>query len=105
MPEVLVTCGGRVDIAHATESTGADFARLIASLTLWQQGDRRRAIAFVLDIERAAGRSRVDRRYQGHSAAEVESLPRIIASRPSEQASGAWFLPLEPSTGQSAARR
>lgn len=36
------------------------------------------AITFVLDLERKAGRSPVDRRYEKAYAADIESLPRII---------------------------
>ena len=36
------------------------------------------AIKFVLDLERAAGRSPRDRRYEAAFAADIESLPWII---------------------------
>lgn len=53
------------------------------------------AIAFVLDLERPAGRSPVDRRYEKAFAADIESLPRIIEVKAVGGSQRGWFLPLE----------
>ena len=36
------------------------------------------AIAFVMDLERKAGRARIDRRYEASYPADIESPPPII---------------------------
>lgn len=53
------------------------------------------AIAFVLDLERQAGRSPIDRRYEKAFAADIESLPRIIEVKAVGGSQRGWFLPLE----------
>jgi len=53
------------------------------------------AIAFVMDLERAAGRSPVDWRYEAAFAADIESLPRIIEVKAVGGSQRGWFLPLE----------
>lgn len=53
------------------------------------------AIAFVMDLERGAGRSPVDRRYEAAFAADIESLPRIIEVKAVGGSQRGWFLPLE----------
>ena len=53
------------------------------------------AIAFVLDLERAAGRVPVDRRYEAAFAADIESPPRIIEVKAVGGSQRGWFLPLE----------
>lgn len=53
------------------------------------------AIAFVMDLERAAGRNPVDRRYEAAFAADIESLPRIIEVKAVGGSQRGWFLPLE----------
>lgn len=53
------------------------------------------AIAFVMDLERDAGRNPVDRRYEAVFAADIESLPRIIEVKAVGRSQRGWFLPLE----------
>ena len=53
------------------------------------------AIAFVLDLERQAGRTPVDRRYEKAYAADIESLPRVIEVKAVGGSQRGWFLPLE----------
>jgi hypothetical protein len=53
------------------------------------------AIAFVMRLERDAGRTPVDRRYEAAFAADVESLPRIIEVKAVGGSQRGWFLPLE----------
>jgi hypothetical protein len=53
------------------------------------------AIAFVLDLERQAGRRPVDRRYEKTYAADIESLPRVIEVKAVGGSQRGWFLPLE----------
>jgi uncharacterized protein DUF3883 len=53
------------------------------------------AIAFVLDLERQAGRNPVDRRYEKAFAADIESMPRIIEVKAVGGSQRGWFLPLE----------
>ena len=53
------------------------------------------AIAFVMGLERAAGRNPVDRRYEAAFAADIESLPRIIEVKAVGGSQRGWFLPLE----------
>ena len=54
------------------------------------------AIAWVMDLERAAGRAPVDRRYERAFVADIESLPRIIEVKASYVRYRGWFLPLQP---------
>jgi hypothetical protein len=53
------------------------------------------AIAFVIGLERQAGRSPQDRRYEAAFAADIESLPRIIEVKAVGGSQRGWFLPLE----------
>lgn len=53
------------------------------------------AIAFVMDLERAAGRTPTDRRYEAAFAADIESLPRIIEVKAVGGSQRGWFLWLE----------
>lgn len=53
------------------------------------------AIAFVMDLERAAGRDPIDRRYEATFAADIESLPRIIEVKAVGGSQRGWFLSLE----------
>jgi Domain of unknown function (DUF3883) len=53
------------------------------------------AIAFVLDLERQAGRVPVDRRYEKAYAADIDSLPRVIEVKAVGDSQRGWFLPLE----------
>jgi hypothetical protein len=53
------------------------------------------AIAFVLELERQAGRSSVDRHYEKAFAADIESLPRIIEVKAVGGSQRGWFLPLQ----------
>jgi hypothetical protein len=53
------------------------------------------AIAFVIGLERKAGRSPKDRRYEAAFAADIESLPRIIEVKAVGGSQRGWFLPLE----------
>lgn len=53
------------------------------------------AIAFVIGVERVAGRSPEDRRYEATFAADIESLPRIIEVKAVGGSQRGWFLPLE----------
>lgn len=53
------------------------------------------AIAFVLDLERQAGRRPVDHRYEKTYAADIESLPRVIEVKAVGGSQRGWFLPLE----------
>ena len=53
------------------------------------------AIGFVLDLERQAGRTPVDRRYDKAYAADIESLPRVIEVKAVGGSQRGWFLPLE----------
>jgi hypothetical protein len=53
------------------------------------------AIKFVLDLERHAGRSPVDRRYEAAFAGDIDSAPRIIEVKAVGGSQRGWFLPLE----------
>jgi hypothetical protein len=53
------------------------------------------AIAFVIDLERAAGRHPVDRRYEAAFPADIESLPRIIEVKAVGRRQRGSFLWLE----------
>jgi hypothetical protein len=53
------------------------------------------AVAFVMDLERAAGRNPIDRRYAATFAADIESLPRIIEVKAVGGTQRGWFLWLE----------
>lgn len=53
------------------------------------------AVAFVLDLERQAGRTPHDRRYEKAYAADIESLPRVIEVKAVGGSQRGWFLPLE----------
>jgi uncharacterized protein DUF3883 len=53
------------------------------------------AIAFVIGLEREAGRSPQDRRYEAAFAADIQSLPRIIEVKAVGGSQRGWFLPLE----------
>lgn len=50
------------------------------------------AIAFVMDLVRAAGREPVDRRYEAAFAADLESLPRIIDVKAVGGSQCGWLL-------------
>jgi Domain of unknown function (DUF3883) len=52
------------------------------------------AIAWVLEIERASGRSPVDSRYRG-APADIESPPRLIEAKSFGRSNRGWFLWLE----------
>lgn len=54
------------------------------------------AVAWVMNLERVAGREPVDRRYQKDFAADIASPPRIIEIKASKGSYRGWFLPLEP---------
>jgi hypothetical protein len=53
------------------------------------------AIAFVIGLERDAGRAAVDRRYQASYPADIESPPRTIEVKAVGGSQRGWFLPLE----------
>lgn len=53
------------------------------------------AITFVMALEREAGRSPVDRRYEPAFAADIESTPRTIEVKAVGGSQRGWFLPLE----------
>lgn len=53
------------------------------------------AIAFVMDLERGAGRNPIDRRYEATFAADIESLPRVIEVKAVGGSQRGWFLWLE----------
>lgn len=53
------------------------------------------AIKFVMDLERAAGRDPVDRRFVAAFAADIESPPRVIEVKAVGGSQRGWFLPLE----------
>src|SRR4051794_38107512 len=53
------------------------------------------AIGFVVNLERRAGRSPVDRRYEPSFAADIESPPRTIEVKAVGGSQRGWFLPLE----------
>jgi hypothetical protein len=53
------------------------------------------AIAFVMGLERAAGREPIDRRHQGTYPADIESPPRTIEVKAVGGSQRGWFLPLE----------
>lgn len=54
------------------------------------------AVAWVIDLERVAGREPVDCRYRKDFAADIASPPRIIEIKASKESYRGWFLPLEP---------
>ena len=54
------------------------------------------AVLWVMDLERNAGRSPVDRRYERSFPGDIESPPRIIEIKASSGSYRGWFLPLEP---------
>jgi hypothetical protein len=53
------------------------------------------AIAFVLDLERQAGRLPVDKRYEASHPADIESMPRVIEVKAVGGSQRGWFLWLE----------
>jgi hypothetical protein len=53
------------------------------------------AVAFVMDLERDAGRKPQDRRYEACFAADTESPPRTIEVKAVGGSQRGWFLPLE----------
>jgi hypothetical protein len=53
------------------------------------------AIRWVMQLERAAGRQPVDRRYDAKFPADIESPPRIIEVKAIGTSTRGWFLPLE----------
>lgn len=53
------------------------------------------AIAYVLDLERRAGREPVDRRHVAAFPGDIESLPRIIEVKSVGGDQRGWFLWLE----------
>lgn len=53
------------------------------------------AITFVMDLERRAGRSPVDKRYEASYPADIESLPRIVEVKAVGGSQRGWFLWLE----------
>jgi len=53
------------------------------------------AIAFVMDLERRAGRSPVDKRYEASYPADIESHPRVIEVKAVGGSQRGWFLWLE----------
>jgi len=54
------------------------------------------AVAWVMGLEREAGRVPVDRRYTRGFAGDIESPPRIIEIKSSYGSYRGWFLPLQP---------
>jgi hypothetical protein len=54
------------------------------------------AIRWVMDLEVAAGREPVDRRFERAFPGDVESPPRIIEVKASYRSYRGWFLPLQP---------
>ena len=54
------------------------------------------AVLWVMELERDAGRSPVDRRYERGFPGDLESPPRIIEIKASSGSYRGWFLPLEP---------
>jgi hypothetical protein len=53
------------------------------------------AVAFVMNLERSAGRAPRDRRYEASFAADISSTPRIIEVKAVGGSQRGWFLPLE----------
>jgi hypothetical protein len=53
------------------------------------------AIAWVMELELAAGRQPVDRRYVREFPGDIESPPRLIEIKASSTSYRGWFLPLE----------
>jgi len=54
------------------------------------------AVAWVMELERAAGREPVDRRYVRGFPGDIDSPPRIIEIKSSYGSFRGWFLPLQP---------
>lgn len=54
------------------------------------------AIAWVMELERQAGRGPVDRRYVKAFAGDIWSPPRTIELKAAGTSYRGWFLPLEP---------
>jgi hypothetical protein len=62
------------------------------------------AVAFVMGLERQAGRHPIDRRYVASSPADIESSPRIIEVKAVGGSQRGWFLPLEVAQVEEARR-
>jgi hypothetical protein len=54
------------------------------------------ALLWVMELERIAGRSPVDRRYERAFAGDIWSEPRTIEIKAASGDYRGWFLPLEP---------
>ncbi len=54
------------------------------------------AVAWVMELERAAGREPVDRRYERAFPGDIESPPRIIEVKSTHTSYRGWLLPLQP---------
>lgn len=53
------------------------------------------AVAYLMDLERQAGRVPIDRRYAASYPADIESVPRVIEVKAIGGSQRGWFLPLE----------
>ena len=54
------------------------------------------AVAWVMELERAAGRAPVDRRFEKTFAGDIESPPRLIEIKATYSSFRGWFLSLQP---------
>jgi hypothetical protein len=53
------------------------------------------AVLWVMELERAAGREPVDRRFEASFSADIESPPRLIDVKAVGGNQRGWFVPLE----------
>lgn len=54
------------------------------------------AVAWVIELERVAGREPVDRRFEKAFPGDIDSPPRIIEVKATNRSYRGWFLPLQP---------
>jgi hypothetical protein len=62
------------------------------------------AVAWVITLERQAGREPIDRRYEAAFPADLESPPRIIEVKAVGGNQRGWFLPVETAQADEARR-
>src|SRR5438105_2196295 len=62
------------------------------------------AVAYVMGLERQAGRNPEDRRYAAAFPADIESAPRVIEIKAVGGSQRGWFLPLEMAQVEEARR-
>lgn len=84
-----------MDAQRDLEESDADELRAANPPLSGNKAIENAAIAFVMGLERAAGRTPIDKRYEASYPGDIQSAPRVIEVKAVGGSQRGWFLPLE----------